>query len=125
MDKNKLVIAAELLLEDAEDDDIMLLLLGMHRKRKKVQNIFRNRRNEGCFNMLINKHLIDDEIKFREYFRLTRGQFNEVLTLVSGDLKKHSTKCVARPISPSEKLAIVLRYFILEIMSIETCNSIF
>lgn len=121
---SELVIAAQLLMEEEEDDDILLLSL-MHKKRRKVHNMFVQRRKEGCFSTLIMRHLIDDETKFREYFRLTRCQFNELLNLVSADLKITSSKCVKRPITAREKLALVLRYFMLRIMSVEICLTVF
>ncbi|KAJ8964771.1 hypothetical protein NQ314_004662 [Rhamnusium bicolor] len=104
---NNIVIVAQLLME--EEDDILLLSL-IRKWRRKVHNMFLKRRNEGCFSMLIKRHLIDDATRFREYFRLTRCQFNEVLNLVSADLEKRSSKCVKTPITAREKLALVLRF---------------
>ncbi|KAJ8940777.1 hypothetical protein NQ314_010587 [Rhamnusium bicolor] len=107
---SNIVIAAQLLMEKEEDDILLLSLI--RKRRRKVHNMFLKRRNEGCFSMLIKRHLIDDETKFREYVRLTRCQFNEGLNLVSADLEKRSSKYVKTPITSREKLALVLRYFV-------------
>ncbi|XP_050313123.1 uncharacterized protein LOC126748138 [Anthonomus grandis grandis] len=109
MSTRELVMAAQLLMEEEADDDILVLSL-LHKRRRKVHNMFVQRRKEGCFSRLIMRHLIDDETKFTEYFRLTRYQFNELFNLVSADIKKSPTKFVRRPITAKEKLALVLRF---------------
>lgn len=81
-------------MEEAEDDTVLLSLI--HIKRRKVHNMFVPKRTEGCFIMLMRKHLIDDKTKFREYFRLTRYQYNELLNLVSADIEKTSSNSVKR-----------------------------
>ncbi|CAH1098850.1 unnamed protein product [Psylliodes chrysocephalus] len=60
----------------------------MQKKHKKVHKMFVRRRKEGCFSTLIMRHLIDDETKFKEYFRVTKSQFNELVNIVSIDIKK-------------------------------------
>lgn len=117
MSTSELMITAQLLMEEAEDEDILLLSL-IPKKRRKVHNMFVQRKNEGCFSTLITRHLIDDETKFKEYFRLTRCQFNEILHLVSAEIEKAPSKCVKRPITAREKLALTLRYFILRIICV-------
>lgn len=80
------------------------------RKRKSPHKIYRQRSEEGAMNVLIDRHLLDDDTKFREYFRLTPHLFAEVLGVIQGDLQRVSTSWVPKPISPRDKLCITLRY---------------
>jgi hypothetical protein len=56
------------------------------KKRIRVQKCFRNRKLEGEY-----KELADDEIKFYQYFRLSKHQFNNLLQKSGNDLKKNTT----------------------------------
>lgn len=78
-------------------------------KRRSVHSVYKNRCNEGVFNLLFKKHLLDDEVKFKAYFRLTRYQFYIILELIEDDLIVTSCNRVKRPITPAEKLALTLR----------------
>lgn len=56
------------------DDDFRALvaLLFLHKKnRKSPHKLYRQRAVEGAVNILIDRHLIDDDTKFRQYFRLS------------------------------------------------------
>lgn len=86
-----------------------LILTSLCEKRKSVSAIYTERKREGVFNLLVHKHLLDDEVKFKAYFRFTRQQFYDLLDLVEDDLKVDSCNRVMRPISPAEKLAVTLR----------------
>ncbi|KAL4104313.1 hypothetical protein QTP88_019614 [Uroleucon formosanum] len=66
--------------------------------------------NRRIFKKLIEGHLFNNEVKFREFFRVNREQFNFILSLVKDDLTKEPTMRVPVPISPDEKLAITLRF---------------
>lgn len=96
------------LLDDEEEEDMILLYLC--EEPKKTKNMFLKRETEGCFQQLILRHLMDDESKFREYFRLTKDEFIGVYTTVSEDLQTVPSSFVPRPISGCEKLALTLRY---------------
>lgn len=56
--------------------------------------MFVARREEGAFQNLIYKHLIDDETKFHNYFRLTKIQFDFVLSAIAKDIFKVPTTTV-------------------------------
>lgn len=96
-----------LLLEEIDDEEILVECI--FQKNKKMHNIFQTRKTEGFFNVLIEKHLLRDEKKFREFFRLSCDQFVYVLNLIEDDIKSNSYNRHKEPISPSEKLALTLR----------------
>ena len=52
-----------------------------------MHEMYLARKAEGFFNVLIEKHLWRDEIKSREFFRLSWDQFNHILNLVEEDIK--------------------------------------
>ena len=78
LNNNKIIL--ELLREEEEDDQ--LLLNTKNKKRKSISNLFSTRKSEGFFEKLIKGHLATDNIKFREFFRLNRRQFDFVLSLI-------------------------------------------
>ncbi|XP_069678805.1 putative nuclease HARBI1 [Periplaneta americana] len=78
--------------------------------RKSVSEVFLCREEEGVFRILIEKHLLDDEVKFKAYFRFTREQFYFLVNLIQDDLSTKPCNRVKRPISPAEKLALTLRF---------------
>jgi len=72
------------------------------KKRMWVNKCFRSRKLEGEY-----KELADDEIKFYQYFRMSKHQFNYLLQKSGKDLKKNTT--FREAVSPVEKLATCLR----------------
>jgi len=48
--------------------------------------LFTNRITEGYHEILINGHLKNNEIKFRNFFRINRNQFDFILNLIRDDL---------------------------------------
>jgi len=79
---NKIIL---LLLEEEDDDE---LLITRYKKRQKVNDLFINRKTEGFFEILINRHLSNDETKFREFFRVNKIQFDYLLSLVEVELSQ-------------------------------------
>ncbi|KAJ8871088.1 hypothetical protein PR048_027392 [Dryococelus australis] len=71
--------------------------------------IFRLRDEKGCFNELILRHLIDNETKFKEYFRVSTEIFDTILSFITEDITKSQYNRVKRPISPEQKLCLTLR----------------
>lgn len=96
-----------LLLEEIDDEEI---LLHHCEDNVDVHPMFKTRSEESCFHILVNRHLIKDDQKFREYFRLNISQFNYVLELVKEDIKTDGSQRYQYPITPEEKLAVTLRY---------------
>ncbi|KAG8222923.1 hypothetical protein J437_LFUL000217 [Ladona fulva] len=77
------------------------------RKRKWIHSAWMKRSTEGEFCLLM-PHLIEDETKFYEYFRMTRWTFHRLLLELQEKLKKEDT--FWRPsITPKERLAVCLR----------------
>lgn len=91
-------------MEEEEEEELLLLLL-----RSSSHDIFSSREEEGFQNMLIRRHLLQDENKFRSFFRINISQFNYILALIENDLIKQSCGRVRHPISPEEKLGLTLR----------------
>ena len=79
------------------------------KKRKHrlwVHGIIKKRNQCGEYNHLVQELQLDGE-KFKQYFRLSREQFAQVLFYVEADLVKY---CMSREvISPRQRLAICLR----------------
>lgn len=95
----------------AEEENLLLLLsLKNEGCRKKELPMFKNRQTEGFQSILIKNHLNDNETKFKEFFRISRFQFNYILNLIQDDIKLKPCNRVRDPITPSEKLAVTLRY---------------
>lgn len=75
-----------------------------------AHQIYMQRQAEGAYNLLIERHLEDDEMKFVKYFRLSSHLFHYVLNIIEDTLIVAPTNKYPRPISPKEKLCITLRY---------------
>ncbi|XP_050535024.1 uncharacterized protein LOC126902044, partial [Daktulosphaira vitifoliae] len=73
-----------------------------------TDNILKNRKSEGFFEILINRHLTNNHVKFRKYFRINYEQLNFLLSLVEEKLTLPPNNQVKNPISPAEKLAVTL-----------------
>lgn len=97
------------IIKEEERDEEIISLTMTKKKKKKTHDIFTTRRTEGAFKNLITRHLIDDEVKFQAYFRLTTQQFDFVLSAYSKEIASVPTNMVKYPISPKEKLAVTLR----------------
>lgn len=107
INNNKIML---LLLEEEEEDDD-LLITTQSEQREKVDALFLNRKAEGYFEILISRHLIRNETKFREFLRVNKNQFDFLLSLVEVQLTKLPSNRVKKPITAAEKLALTLRYF--------------
>lgn len=101
------VLDVFLLEEEFEDEDV--LILNSLKKRNTTDSIFKSRRIEGVFEILIKRHLFNNEKKFQEYFRLSRSLFKSVLNSIKSDINKEPYRN-RKPISPEEKLCITLRF---------------
>ena len=107
-DKNDLLLLYPLL-EEIDEEEEILMQLNNHEKIAEVHPIFKRRSEEGYFNNLINQHLLKDEKKFREFFRLNIAQFNFILDVIKEDITKNSSNKYPYPITLDEKLAVTLR----------------
>jgi len=107
LNNNKLII--NLIEDELEDNEILFSYL-LPKKRKPIDSLFLNHDSEGYFKILINRHLFENYVKFREFFRISRQQFDFLLSLVELELTKLPSRRVKDPISAAEKLAVTLRY---------------
>jgi hypothetical protein len=57
-----------LMLQEEEYDEILHQILNENGGNRPVHNMFRARSGEGLNTILINRHLMKDERKFREFF---------------------------------------------------------
>ncbi|XDV25423.1 hypothetical protein PO909_029343 [Leuciscus waleckii] len=84
----------------------------LRRKRKRrsvwVHGTIRARSQHGEYHRLV-QELRLDEVRFQQYFRLDRTQFDVLLRRVGPLIAKENTNC-RRAISPGERLAICLRF---------------
>ncbi|XP_063219307.1 uncharacterized protein LOC134529310 [Bacillus rossius redtenbacheri] len=95
-----------LALEEEENEDA--LKKRRQRMRKWVDSVWKSRPIEGEFITLFPR-LMDDDIKFYGYFRMTRNTFHLLLNKLEENLKKKDTfwrKCIP----PRERLAVCLRF---------------
>jgi hypothetical protein len=95
--------AIKLMLDEEEKNASMSDI----KKRLWVHKCFRNRKSDGEYWTLY-KELTDDELKFYQYFRMSKHQFNYLLQKIEKDLKKKNTT-FREEISHVEKLAPCLR----------------
>lgn len=91
------------------DEEQAIIQHHLSKKSKLTHAIFKARESEGFFSILIEKHLCEDQTKFREFFRLSWDQFNYVSNLIEDDITSKPTNKIKKPISPAEKLAVTLR----------------
>lgn len=99
-----------LLLDDLEEDLLEFIHIFAPAKRKKIDNIFLQRRQEGAFSILIEKYLFSDQEKFISFLRVTPRVFYIILKHVHKDIYVSPCNRVPNPIDPSQKLCIALRY---------------
>lgn len=92
-----------------EEREQVFIISTLSKKRRSESELFKTRESEGCFKLLITNHLDDNELKFKEYFRLTKNQFTFILDLIKADIELLPSFRVKRPISEAEKLAICIR----------------
>lgn len=76
-------------------------------RRTWVHDILLKRHIEGEY-ITLYKQLTDHEEKFFKYFRMTKIQFNVLLSKIKTTIRKKNTS-FRKAISPREKLAVCLR----------------
>lgn len=92
-----------------DEDEVSLLSDLTPKEKKSTDDIFKNRKSERFFGILINRHLINNHNKFREYFRINYEEFNFLVTLVEEKLTSQPSNRIKKPITPAEKLAVTLK----------------
>lgn len=92
-----------------KDFEFLLILLSKKKRRKSTHKIFKQRSFEGAHNVLIDRHLMDDDTKFKEYFRLSPYLFSTVLEAIKEELDGIPTNWIKKPINAHQKLCLTLR----------------
>jgi wyosine [tRNA(Phe)-imidazoG37] synthetase (radical SAM superfamily) len=93
--------------DDSDDEVLLLYAVGNKCKRKWVHEVNMKRREFGEFHHLM-KQLRQDEVKFKEYFRMSSNQFDQLLSLIKDGIEKEEVNC-RESISAEERLALCLR----------------
>ena len=99
------VLIPAIILEDEEDDDLLIYCMS-----EGAMDIFKKRKDEGHYCTLIGRYLMDIEMKFREFFRVSRDIFHLILTEIKEDITTRSCNRWQTPISAEQKLCLTLRY---------------
>jgi hypothetical protein len=97
------VLLPAIILED-EEDDLLIYCMG-----EGAKDIFNKRKDEVYYSTLIGRYLMDSEIKFREFFRVSRDIFHLILTEIEEDITRSCNRWQT-PISAEQKLCLTLRY---------------
>lgn len=107
MTKNNLAEIC-ILLEEEEEEEMMLL---QETIRNSPKGFLLERSKEGCYNILIKRHLLDCEEKFMEYFRVSREIFFKILINIKEDITDTNPRTSLRKlaITAQEKLCLTLR----------------
>ena len=104
-------ISSFVVMSDSETDALLAIYYLRRRKRRRrrfwVHPIIQKRQKYGEFHHLV-RELESHPDKFKEYFRMTKQQFDSVVELIQDDIKKQDTNW-RKAITPRERLAICLR----------------
>ena len=114
---NAALLERYLRLNEEDDDDeehfiLESLALMQHsalkrRRRFWIHPTIQRRQKLGEYHRLI-KELESDDERFKQYFRMTKQQFYDILHLIENDIVKKMTT-FRRPIGAAERLAITLK----------------
>lgn len=92
----------------------VILASGILRKRKKykckrfwMSELCQNRHNFGAF-YKVYPIILNDPTMFRNYCRMTKEQFEDLLQLIAPLIVKEDA--IRTPISPKERLLLTIRY---------------
>ena len=73
--------------DDSDDEVLLFYVVGKKHERKWVHEVNMKRREFSEFHHLM-KQLRQDEGKFKEYFRMSRNQFEQLLSPIKDDIEK-------------------------------------
>lgn len=76
-------------------------------RRFWVHPLVRTREEEGEYTTLY-PQLVNDDVKFYKYFRMSHEEYMNILSKIEIDLRKVDTQ-FRKAISPTEKLSVCLR----------------
>ncbi|XP_046850278.1 uncharacterized protein LOC124443792 [Xenia sp. Carnegie-2017] len=102
----------------SEDEKVLLLILLLRKRRRRLRAVHRKlwtkrwiqrRQSQGVFNNLVRELNAEDPEKFRQFHRLDRDCFDNILQLVLPYITKMDTHL--RPaVKPCERLSVTLRF---------------
>ena len=101
-----------------EDEEILLFLLLLRRRRRRLRAANRHiwtkrwilrREAKGTYWNLIRELNVEDPEKFKQYHRLDRNSFQQILAMVSPLITKKDTK-LRSSLKPCERLSVTLRF---------------
>lgn len=98
MDDYYMDIALFLLIDSIGENDT--------RNKRETCEIYKRRTEEGAFNILFNRHLVENDTKFRAYLRLTPHLFHYVLTFIQDDIRGTDCNRHRIQITPEQKLKL-------------------
>jgi len=75
------VLIPAIMLEDEEYEDLLIYCMS-----QGATDIFKKRKDEGYYSTLIGRYLMDSEMKFWEFFRVSRDIFHLILTEIKEDI---------------------------------------
>ena len=99
------VLIPAIMLEDEEYEDLLIYCMS-----QGATDIFKKRKDEGYYSTLIGRYLMDSEMKFWEFFRVSRDIFHLILREIKEDITTGSCNRWQTPISAEQKLCLTLRY---------------
>jgi len=73
--------------DDSDNEVLLLYAVGNKRETKWVHEVNMKRREFGEFHHQM-KQLRQDEAKFKEYFRMSSNQFEQLLSPIKDDIEK-------------------------------------
>ena len=103
--------------DDDEEEQLLVFMLLLRRQRRRVRALSRKtwtkrsimrRQRQGAYANLIRELNVEDPKKFRQFHRLERQHFEEILAIVSPVILKRDTS-MRLAISARERLSITLR----------------
>ena len=102
----------------SEDEEALLLLLLLRRRRRRLRAANRKiwtkqwllrRKTQGVCENLLRELAVEDPEQFRQYHRLDRQSFEDILKIVFLYIVKQDTQ-MRTALKPRERLAVTLRF---------------
>lgn len=93
-----------------DDEEMWFLIFCMDFFRSKTNAIFEHRLQEGSYEILVNRHLMDNDTLFMNYFRLSPYLFQKILEIIRNDIENIGRKKIR--ITAEQKLCVALRFLI-------------
>jgi len=93
-------LIAAIITEEEEDNDLLVYCMS-----DSATEIFKKRKDERYQSSLIGRYLMDNEMEFGEFFKVSRDIFHFMLKEIKGDIIPSRNRWHA-PISAEQKLGL-------------------